>query len=73
MPRWHLSRRRTRITDMRKPLYPGVDAAEAERIRRAEEVEEWRDVAADFIGNAPNYGKFKGWKPEEVLVWLNID
>ena len=27
----------------------------------------------DFIGGAPNYAKFKGWTPEEVLSWLNID
>ena len=27
----------------------------------------------DFVGGAPNYDKFEGWSPEEVLVWLNID
>ena len=27
----------------------------------------------DFLGCAPNYSKFEGWTPEEVLVWLNID
>jgi hypothetical protein len=26
-----------------------------------------------FINGAPNYDKFNGWEPEEVLVWLNID
>ena len=27
----------------------------------------------DFVSGAPNYAKFKGWTPEEVLSWLNID
>lgn len=31
------------------------------------------DEEPDFIGNAPNYDKFKGWDTEKVLVWLNID
>ena len=27
----------------------------------------------DSFGPVPNYDKFKGWKPEEVLVWMNVD
>ena len=27
----------------------------------------------DFIGGAPNYEKYRGVDPEQVLVWLNID
>lgn len=53
----------------KKPLYPGVEAVEAEKNRQAKE----RNADPDFIGNAPNYDKFEGWSPEEVLVWLNID
>ena len=53
----------------KKKLYPGTAEAENERSkgRPAE------DQEPDFIGNAPNYDKFKNWTPEEVLVWLNID
>ena len=54
----------------KKQLYPGVDAVEAEKIRQFKECHE---DSPDFIGNAPNYNKFEGWSPEEVLVWLNID
>ena len=53
---------------MRKGRYPGIEEAEKARISQREEDEE-----PDFIGNAPNYSKFKGWTPEEVLVFLNID
>lgn len=55
---------------MRKPKYPGTREAEQERTaatRRAKSDE------PDFIGNAPNYDKFEGWSPEEVLAFLNID
>lgn len=37
------------------------------------------DGQPDFVGcfavagAAPNYDKFKGWPPERVLAWLNID
>lgn len=47
--------------------YPGEEEAELERQKETEE------EAPDFIGGAPNYDKFKGWTPEEVLVFLNID
>lgn len=53
---------------MCKGKYPGIEEAEAARIVHREEDEE-----PDFIGNAPNYDKFKGWTPEEVLIFLNID
>ena len=50
-------------------IYPGL--MEAERQRNV------TTAAAkgppDFLGCAPNYSKFEGWTPEEVLVWLNID
>lgn len=49
--------------------YPGIDEAEKQRKVKAPIVED----EPDFIGNAPNYDKFKGWTAEEVLVWLNID
>lgn len=48
--------------------YPGIKEAEAERSNHPKEEE-----APDFICGAPNYDKFEGWTPEEVLVWLNID
>ena len=48
-------------------FYPGL--REAEKQRSAATANE----KPDFIGSAPNYGKFEGWTPEEVLVWLNID
>lgn len=53
----------------RRLVYPGVKEAEQQRPpfpnKRKEE--------PDWIGNAPNYDKFHGWTPEEVLVYLNID
>lgn len=53
----------------RKYTYPGIAEAETERAKKyCSESSE-----PDFIGNAPNYDKFKGWTPEEVLVFLNID
>ena len=48
--------------------YPGIDEAECARALLHVE-----DKEPDFIGGAPNYDKFEGWTPEEVLVWLNID
>ena len=51
------------------PKYPGTEKAEQERT--AHSLVE--DEEPDFVGGAPNYDKFKGWTPEEVLVWLNID
>lgn len=53
---------------MAKKRYPGIEEAEQERSKSHPADEE-----PDFIGSAPNYGKFEGWTPEEVLVWLNID
>lgn len=52
----------------RVKLYPGIKEAERARVQPHSEEEE-----PDWIGGAPNYDKFKGWTPEEVLVWLNID
>ena len=48
--------------------YPGVKEIEIEQSKQSKEAE-----APDFICGAPNYDKFEGWTPEEVLVWLNID
>jgi len=56
----------------KRQRYPGCKEAELERVkasRRTEPAEE----APDFLGNAPNYAKFQGMLPEEVLVMLNID
>lgn len=53
----------------RKKAYPGTYEAEQQRkVRKSPEPEE-----PDFINGAPNYDKFKGWDPERVLAWLNID
>lgn len=52
----------------RKKLYPCAN--EIYKYMRTTVTEE---TEPDFVGNAPNYDKFKGWTPEEVLVWLNID
>ena len=54
-----------------KELYPGVREAEAQKTLSALPI--YEEEEPDFIGNAPNYDKFKGWTAEEVLVWLNID
>ena len=51
-----------------KPEYPGTKEAEKQRKPKYTTNEE-----PDFIGNAPNYEKFKGWSTEKILVWLNID
>jgi len=53
----------------KKTLYPGTREAERERGRK-KAIDE---TAPDFIGGAPNYDKFEGYTPEQVLVWLNID
>lgn len=49
--------------------YPGIAEAEKEQGKRNAS----QDVEPDFIAGAPNYDKFQGWSPEEVLIWLNID
>lgn len=54
----------------RKLTYPGL--REAEQARKSSARRE-SDEEPDFIGGAPNYDKFKGMTPEEVLVLLNID
>ena len=51
-----------------KPKYPGIAEAETEKSQGCP-IED----KPDWLGNAPNYDKFKNWTPEEVLVWLNID
>lgn len=53
----------------RKHVYPGTKEAEQQR-RSQKSIDEEKP---DWIGNAPNYDKFPGWTPEEVLVYLNID
>ena len=53
---------------MNKKLYPGLDAAERER-----EINTICDEEPDFIADSPNYDKFAGFSPEQVLVWLNVD
>ena len=55
----------------RKLYYPGVDDVEAEKDRIAERSK--LDIEPDFVCGAPNYEKFKGFTPEQVLVWLNVD
>ena len=52
-------------------LYPGIKEAEEERARSAERNKQ--EEQPDFIGGAPNYDKFKGIPPEQVLALLNID
>lgn len=54
---------------MKKESYPGIAEAEAERSKRRPP----EDEEPDFIAGAPNYDKFPGWTPEQVMVWLNID
>lgn len=54
--------------NMRKLKYPGIKEAERERSKKHYIPEE-----PDFIAGAPNYEKFKNWKPEKIMVWLNID
>lgn len=52
-----------------KNLYPGIREAEKERSKGNKNMIN----EPDFIGNAPNYDKFKGWTVEKTLSWLNID
>lgn len=53
----------------RKLIYPGTkEVAQQRSLTTGKQKEE-----PDWIGNAPNYDKFHGWTPEEVLVHLNID
>lgn len=54
-----------------RELYPNAEDVKKGRYTRV--VVDADDVEPDFIGNAPNYDKFKGWSDEKVLVWLNID
>ena len=54
---------------MKKHEYPGTKEVEIEREANQPEMDE----EPDFICGAPNYDKFPGWTPEEVLVFLNID
>lgn len=53
----------------RKYIYPGTAEAEAERAKGDYN----NNDDPDFICGAPNYDKFKGWTPEEILVFLNVD
>lgn len=55
----------------RQNRYPGIE--EDEKERAAWEKNLVAEEEPDFIGIAPNYDKFLGWKPEEVLVYLNVD
>lgn len=52
-----------------KRLYPCIAEAERERSKHSPA----GDDAPDFIAGAPNYDKFQGWSPEEIMVWLNVD
>lgn len=61
------------MTVRNKTLYPGVLEVEEGKNRRAKQMAEEKERQSDFIGGAPNYDKFEGWTPEEVLSWLNID
>lgn len=53
----------------RKHIYPGIKETNQQRSLSPVKQEE----EPDWIGNAPNYNKFSGWTPEEVLVFHNID
>lgn len=57
-----------KTTAKRKKAYPGALEAEKQKSKKAYIPDE-----PDFIGNAPNYDKFKGWSAEKVLAWLNVD
>lgn len=57
-----------KTTTKRKKMYPGTMEAEKQKSKAT-----YSPGEPDFIGNAPNYDKFKGWSAEKVLVWLNID
>ena len=60
-----------------KKRYPGTKEAETERANASRRAAVRIDNEPDFIPGTsriiPNYEAFKGWKPEEVLVFLNID
>ena len=51
--------------------YPGMKEADLQRTNHKQL--DPNDEEPDFVGMAPNYDKFVGWTPEEVLVFLNID
>lgn len=55
----------------KRKLYPGLKEVEQERIRSSKRNKE--EEQPDFIGGSPNYDKYTGVSPEQVLVWLNID
>lgn len=55
----------------RRKMYPGIKEAEEERTKSVERKK--LEEEPDFIGGAPNYDKFKGVPPEQVLALLNID
>lgn len=57
-----------KTTAKRKKIYPGTLEAEKQKSKAT-----YSPEGPDFIGNAPNYDKFKGWSVEKVLSWLNID
>lgn len=52
---------------MSKQKYPSTEEAEKERGKKS-----YSDDDPDFVCGAPNYDKFEGWTPEQVLAWLNI-
>lgn len=57
---------------MKKQLYPGVEEAEAERLRSVYVKHE----VPEFLGGKPNYEKYshyKNWPVEKTLCWLNVD
>lgn len=55
-----------------RKLYPGLKEAEEQREARPSLCIPPSE-APDFIGTAPNYDKYKGWPPDKVLAFLNID
>jgi len=56
----------------KKKNYPATDEVEVEK-KKAAIKNNCSKEEPDWIANAPNYDKFAGWTPEEVLVFLNID
>ena len=57
----------------KKELYPCV--LQVEEMKNCLYRTEKRGIEEDpdFIGNAPNYDKYKAWSIEKTLAWLNID
>lgn len=55
--------------------YPGVSEAELERLKAALRFEEKEreNEPPEWLGGAPNYDRYPGVSPEQVLVWYNID